>query len=714
MQVFANDPKYNSSLPPDTLSLHFPVKGPYIKSNKTFQYTFRGEIVDPDENEIDLKATFDPEIFFNIILPPIIFHAGYSLKRKYFFRNLGAILTFAIIGTTISSFIVGALMYGFVQLMPAKLASSITFLDTLYFGALISSTDPLTILAIFNDLHVDVNLYALVFGESVLNDAVAIVLSGSIQNYEERYQSRSGGFETKAFFKAVGDFFGIFMLSLLIGAVMGCVTALISFFSILHQFILLVDINLSAMGSKRSKKNKQELELFPEKNNIKKNKEKDETLEPEIKDFNIIENNGVVPAVISKAPKRKKKSEGIEEVPKKLKKTNDSGSDTRKVKPRKRKSKADSISSIENVENEAQLPVNGENQMEISENNLHKVNKNDHADKKKEEITWPDQDIGELINRMESNIPEKDILAYRSRVEKLNWDNVAFKSYTPEECKKTWMQVQKRIRRFRLLSEILNDAKEWINSPRINHKAPRPSDITKLVGQTYKNLPPEKREKYEKLAASNREEYLEKLKVFFENHPEFVPPPKTNHKLEKEKAPKVEKEKMPKPEKEKTPKTLTKVEKEKVPKVEKDKVLKDKDKDKPKGERAKPGRPPKSSPKAIKERPPKKCQTPFGLYYASELKNMEPGTEKQVFRDKCKMQYKQMSDKKKMFWITLAEQDLIRYQMMEEYKLQFASYLDSLPEEEKRKNQNSHLYRLVNISRPFTKAKVMQCRYGKR
>lgn len=84
MQVYS-DEKYNTSLPPDTLSLHFPVKGPLtIKSNKTFQYTFRGEIVDLNENEIDLKATFDPEIFFNIILPPIIFHAGYSLKRVSF------------------------------------------------------------------------------------------------------------------------------------------------------------------------------------------------------------------------------------------------------------------------------------------------------------------------------------------------------------------------------------------------------------------------------------------------------------------------------------------------------------------------------------------------------------------------------------------------------------------------------------------------------
>ncbi|XP_061936837.1 sodium/hydrogen exchanger 6 isoform X13 [Apis cerana] len=234
-----NSSKYNQSVPPDTLWLRFPEDkgGGNIIKNKTFAYLFRGEIYKQD-NEIDLKATFDSEIFFNIILPPIIFHAGYSLKRKYFFRNLGAILMYALIGTSISAFVIGALMYAFVQLIP-HLSASFTFLDTLYFGALISPTDPLTIISIFNDLHVDVNLYALVFGESVLNDAVAIVLSGSIQNYGERYQSGSGGFETVAFFQAFGDFVGIFSLSLFIGATMGCITALLTKFTRVRDFPLL-------------------------------------------------------------------------------------------------------------------------------------------------------------------------------------------------------------------------------------------------------------------------------------------------------------------------------------------------------------------------------------------------------------------------------------------------------------------------------------------
>lgn len=73
---------YNQSLPPDSLWLRFPgnLNDTGSTTNQTYAYTFRGQLIG-NLNEIDLKATFDPEVFFNIILPPIIFYAGYSLKR---------------------------------------------------------------------------------------------------------------------------------------------------------------------------------------------------------------------------------------------------------------------------------------------------------------------------------------------------------------------------------------------------------------------------------------------------------------------------------------------------------------------------------------------------------------------------------------------------------------------------------------------------------
>lgn len=153
-------------------------------SGKFFEYTLKGEISpgkinNVEQNDMLRKVTFDPEVFFNILLPPIIFHAGYSLKKRHFFRNLGSILAYAFLGTAVSCFIIGNLMYGVVKLMKivGQLSDKFYYTDCLFFGAIISATDPVTVLAIFNELHADVDLYALLFGESVLNDAVAIVLS---------------------------------------------------------------------------------------------------------------------------------------------------------------------------------------------------------------------------------------------------------------------------------------------------------------------------------------------------------------------------------------------------------------------------------------------------------------------------------------------------------------------------------------------------------
>ncbi|XP_029938306.1 sodium/hydrogen exchanger 7 [Salarias fasciatus] len=214
-------------------------------SGKFFEYTLKGEINsreihNVEQNDMLRKVTFDPEVFFNILLPPIIFHAGYSLKKRHFFRNLGSIITYAFLGTAISCFVIGNLMYGVVKLMQVvgQLTDKFYYTDCLFFGAIISATDPVTVLAIFNELHADGDLYALLFGESVMNDAVAIVLSSSIVAYQPA-GANTHMFDASAFFKSVGVFLGIFSGSFVMGAATGVVTALVTKFTKLHCFPLL-------------------------------------------------------------------------------------------------------------------------------------------------------------------------------------------------------------------------------------------------------------------------------------------------------------------------------------------------------------------------------------------------------------------------------------------------------------------------------------------
>ncbi|XP_050164239.1 sodium/hydrogen exchanger 9 [Myiozetetes cayanensis] len=214
-------------------------------TNQVYEYQYKREISHHNVNghqgnAMLQKMTFDPSIFFNILLPPIIFHAGYSLKKRHFFRNLGSILTYAFLGTAISCIVIGLIMYGFVKAMvhTGQLKQwEFHFTDCLFFGSLMSATDPVTVLAIFHELHVDTDLYTLLFGESVLNDAVAIVLTYSISIYSPK--ENPNAFDAAAFFQSVGNFLGIFAGSFAMGSSYAVVTALISKFTKLCEFPML-------------------------------------------------------------------------------------------------------------------------------------------------------------------------------------------------------------------------------------------------------------------------------------------------------------------------------------------------------------------------------------------------------------------------------------------------------------------------------------------
>uniref|UniRef100_A0A8C1DN16 Sodium/hydrogen exchanger n=1 Tax=Cyprinus carpio carpio TaxID=630221 RepID=A0A8C1DN16_CYPCA len=214
-------------------------------SGRFYEYSLKGEVRDSKGHDVPnaemlRKVTFDPEVFFNILLPPIIFHAGYSLKRRHFFRNLGSILSYAFVGTVTSCFVTGLVMYGCVVFLKVigQLGGDFFFTDCLFFGAIVSATDPVTVLAIFNELKVDVDLYALLFGESVLNDAVAIVLSSSIVAYQPEGDNRHT-FDGSALLKSLGVFLGVFSGSFAMGAATGVMTALVTKFTKLRDFPLL-------------------------------------------------------------------------------------------------------------------------------------------------------------------------------------------------------------------------------------------------------------------------------------------------------------------------------------------------------------------------------------------------------------------------------------------------------------------------------------------
>ncbi|QLQ78342.1 hypothetical protein HG537_0A05890 [Torulaspora globosa] len=164
-------------------------------------------------------VTFDSSYFFNVLLPPIILNSGYELNQVNFFNNMFSILTFAIPGTFISAVVLGIIIFIWTALGLEGI--NISFVDALSVGATLSATDPVTILSIFNAYKVDPKLYTIIFGESLLNDAISIVMFETCQKFH------GSPARISSLFEGIGLFLMTFMVSLLIGLFIGILVALI-------------------------------------------------------------------------------------------------------------------------------------------------------------------------------------------------------------------------------------------------------------------------------------------------------------------------------------------------------------------------------------------------------------------------------------------------------------------------------------------------------
>jgi len=113
------------------------------------------------------------DVLFTFLLPALLFEAALHLDLHDLKRDAKIVALFALPGVLISTGLAAAILYG--GLAGTGLAS-IGWREALLFGAMISATDPVSVLSLFRELGVPRRLYVLVEGESLLNDGVAVVL----------------------------------------------------------------------------------------------------------------------------------------------------------------------------------------------------------------------------------------------------------------------------------------------------------------------------------------------------------------------------------------------------------------------------------------------------------------------------------------------------------------------------------------------------------
>jgi NhaP-type Na+/H+ or K+/H+ antiporter len=178
--------------------------------------------------------TFDDDFYFRVLLPLVVLDAGLNLERENvnFYDNFTPIMVFTIAGTFLSAMIIGFGTWGLGAMAEATwgepLNGTLNFddpIESLKFGALISPTDPVAILSVLGSLGPlkDPALFSIIFGESVLNDAIGIVL---FEVFEELDQTREADDVWQLqVLAATGWFVVICICSVLLGVLVGLIAA---------------------------------------------------------------------------------------------------------------------------------------------------------------------------------------------------------------------------------------------------------------------------------------------------------------------------------------------------------------------------------------------------------------------------------------------------------------------------------------------------------
>lgn len=148
-----------------------------------------------------------PGLILYIILPTLIFDAAIDIDARTLFRNLVPILLLAVFGLLISAGIIG---------VGLSFTTPLSISGALVFGALISATDPVAVIALFKEIGAPRRLVTLIDGESLFNDATAIVLFTILMH---AFSGENDG--SVHFLTSVGQFLIVLTGGLAVGAIIG-------------------------------------------------------------------------------------------------------------------------------------------------------------------------------------------------------------------------------------------------------------------------------------------------------------------------------------------------------------------------------------------------------------------------------------------------------------------------------------------------------------
>jgi len=116
-----------------------------------------------------IDPALPPEAYLWIFLPPLLFHAALTADVRNMLPDAAPVLLLAIVAVIVATGVIG---------LVTSLASGTSLVVCLLLGAVVATTDPAAVIAIFRDVGAPARLIRLVEGESLLNDAAAIAIAG--------------------------------------------------------------------------------------------------------------------------------------------------------------------------------------------------------------------------------------------------------------------------------------------------------------------------------------------------------------------------------------------------------------------------------------------------------------------------------------------------------------------------------------------------------